>query len=135
MEMRLIIMALICLCIAQLAFAVEDNFLFSSQVAQQRFVNLSKQYRCAVCKSQSVFDSNSTVAQDMREQIYDSINAGLSDTAISSLLVEQYGEHIVLKPPVKLSTGLLWFGPLMMFGIAAGVSYRYFKIAAPPLTC
>jgi len=78
MELRLIVMALICLCIAQLAFASVDNYPFALEQQQHSFVQLTKQVRCTSCQTQTLYDSNSNIAQEIRAQIYSMINAGMN---------------------------------------------------------
>jgi cytochrome c-type biogenesis protein CcmH len=128
MEARLIFMALICLCIAQMAFANEDNFPFQSQSQQQRFIQLSKQIRCSACQNQSVYDSNSYVATEMRAQIYSMLHAGKADAEILTHLSDKYGDFILFMPPWRSNTVLLWLGPLVMLGIAIMALRRYFAL-------
>lgn len=119
MEIRLIFMAIVCLYIAQHAFAMEQDHSFSSLHAQGRYERLIKEIRCAVCQNQSLFDSNSTVAGDMRKQVYAMVNSGLSDHAIRQHFRSVYGDAILFMPPWRPSTLFLWCGPVFMLVIAA----------------
>ncbi len=127
MELRLIVMALICLCIAQLAFAAEDNYPFSSPQEQRRFVDLIKEVRCSICQNQTLYDSNSSVAFDMRKQIYQMLTAGASEASVKSYLATKYGEYVLFTPPWRLGTFLLWLSPLFMFAVATLFVTRLFK--------
>jgi cytochrome c-type biogenesis protein CcmH len=131
MELRLIIMALICLCIAQLAFAAEDTYPFDTKVKEQRFVRLIKELRCAECQNQTLFDSNSGLAQDMRAQIYSMINSGYADVNIRSYLSSRYGEYIFFKPPWQLGTYLLWLGPILMLVVGLAMSIKLLGTPGP----
>lgn len=109
MELRLIIMALVCLCIAQLAFATDE---------EQRLVNLTKQLRCAECMNQSVYDSNASLALAMRSKVAGLIQDGETDAEIRAYFTQRYGDYILFAPPLRVSTWLLWGGPLIMLIIA-----------------
>jgi len=124
MELRLILMALICLCIAQMAFAVQENFSFESAAQRQRYIELSKQIRCAECQQQSLFDSNSSIASELRTQVYTMLCANKSDTEIKNYFSNRYGDYILYNPPLRLDTWLLWFGPLIMIAVAGLVLWR-----------
>ena len=129
MELRLIIMALICLCIAQLAFAVEDNYPFTSIPEQQRFIKLIKELRCTECQNQTLFDSNASLAQDMRAQIYAMVKAGDTDSNIRDFLSYRYGDYILFNPPWRAGTLLLWLSPLLLLSLGLWLSLRVY--AAP----
>lgn len=124
MEFRLIIMALICLCIAQLAFAAEDSYPFASAQLQQRFVKLTKELRCAKCQNQSLYESNASLAVDMRNKIYNMLNSGLSDAAVREFMSHRYGDYVLFNPPMRPNTWMLWVGPLMMLGLGMLFIYR-----------
>ena len=117
MELRLIFMAIVCLCIAQMAFAIDESYPFKNVREQRRFVQLTKQLRCPTCKSQSLFEANSTTAIKMREQMYYFIVDGMSDRQIRSHFVNQFGEQVLLHTPWHLSALFLWIWPLILFGI------------------
>jgi len=118
MEVRLIIMALICLFIAQVAFATEDNYQFASADKQQRFINLTKELRCTACQNQTLFDSTAAVAVDIRTQIYTMLLNNESDVKIRSYLSDRYGAFILFNTPLQPKTLALWFGPLVMLALA-----------------
>lgn len=113
MEARLIFMAIVCLCIAQLAFA-QEPYPFKSQQAEQRYVRLVKGIRCSVCQNQSLFESNAAIAVQMRSDVHDMLDRGMSDRAIRLQLRKQYGDKIFFMPPIRTSTIILWLGPIIM---------------------
>lgn len=123
MELRLILMALVCLCIAQMAFASEGSLKFDESRLEQRYVILSKEIRCSTCKNQNVFDSNSQIAVDMRHKIYTLLQEGQSDTDVREYLVQRYGSYILFNPPWQSSTYMLWCGPALMLLVGLGGFY------------
>ncbi len=80
--------------------------------ADARMRALAEDLRCVVCQNQSLLDSDADLAKDMRALIRDRVEAGDTDEAILAFLVERYGDFILLQPPFKPATWLLWLGPL-----------------------
>jgi cytochrome c-type biogenesis protein CcmH len=87
-------------------------------VAAARAVHLANELRCLVCQNQSIADSNAELAVDLRRQIREQIAAGKSDGEIVDFMVARYGDFVLYRPPLKLTTVLLWLGPLLL--VAAG---------------
>ena len=97
-----------------------DEFLADASL-ESRARALSKQLRCLVCQNQSIDNSDAELARDLRILVRERLKAGDSDTQVMAFLVARYGDFILLKPPVKPATWLLWFGPLAIF-VAAGLA-------------
>ncbi len=81
---------------------------------------LQKELRCLVCQGQSIDESNAPLAADLRKLIRDRIAAGESDQQIKDFLVSRYGIFILMKPPVRTDTYILWFGPGLLLVLGAG---------------
>jgi cytochrome c-type biogenesis protein CcmH len=91
-------------------------------VLEARAVELQKQLRCLVCQGESLDESNAQLAKDLRRLIRKKILEGSSNRAIKAYLVSRYGDVILMKPPLQANTYLLWFGPLVVLMLAAGVA-------------
>ena len=94
---------------------------------EARAVALQRQFRCLVCQSQSLDESNALLAADLRKLIRARIAEGQSDQQITDYLVSRYGDIILMKPPLESDTYLLWFGPLLILlagGAVAGIVIR-----------
>jgi len=70
--------------------------------------NLSRELRCMVCQNQSIDDSDASLAKDIRLLIRQRIAKGESNAEVRDFLVSRYGDFILLKPPFKRETLLLW---------------------------
>ena len=83
-----------------------------------RIREISQNVRCLVCQNQSIDESNSELAKDLKILIKEKLIAGDSDEEIYGFLKERYGDYILLKPPLNLNTVILWFLPfiVLMFG-------------------
>ena len=86
---------------------------------------ISQNIRCLVCQNQSIDDSNSELAKDLKILIREKLISGISNEEIYGYLRERYGDYILLKPPLNFNTILLWFLPfiVLIFG-----SIMIFKI-------
>ena len=97
----------------------------------EREINIYKNIRCLVCQGQSLNDSNSDFAIDLKKVIKKKIINKKSDKEIYNYLTERYGDWILFNPPLKINTFLLWGFPLM-FALLGGV-FLYIKVVAPHL--
>ena len=73
--------------------------------------------RCVVCQHESIADSPAGIAADLRGLVREQIAAGKTDDEIKADLLRRYGDYVLFKPPLRIGTWLLWFGP---FALAAG---------------
>jgi len=94
--------------------AVSPGEIINDPKLEKRARAISKGLRCVVCQNQSIDDSDAQLARDMRILVRDRILAGDSDTAVINYVVSRYGDFVLLKPPVKGVTLVLWFGPIFI---------------------
>ena len=109
------------------ALAVEPGEILKDPALEARARALSSEIRCLVCQNQSIDESNADLARDMRRLVRERLSAGDSDQSIRDYLIKRYGDFVMLRPPVKRSTWLLWFGPGLVLLGAAGVMIVYFR--------
>ncbi len=110
-----------------IAFAEYGPEKLSDPKLEARAVALQREFRCLVCQSQSLDESNAQLAADLRRLIRARIAEGQSDRQITDYLVSRYGNMILMKPPLEQDTYLLWFGPLLVLlagGAVAGAVIR-----------
>ncbi len=85
---------------------------------------LSRELRCVVCQNQSIDDSAAEVAHDMRIAVRERLTAGDSDRAVMDYMVARYGDYVLLEPPFRARTLLLWLGaPLVLLVAAAALLF------------
>ena len=113
------LVALGCLIYIQPIMAVEPNERLADPLLEERARMLSQNIRCLVCQNQSIDDSNATLAKDLRVLVREKLTAGATNDEIFDFLVDRYGDFILLNPPFKPTTYVLWYGPLifLIFGI------------------
>ena len=84
---------------------------------EDRYHDLLEELRCLVCQNQTLSDSGSGLANDLRLEVKEMLERGASDKEILKFMSDRYGDFVLYKPPVKTRTLLLWFGPfLLLFG-------------------
>ncbi len=89
-----------------------------------RVERLAQELRCVVCQSQSVAESNAPLAVDMKRQLREGLAAGRSEEDLKAELVQRYGEQVLYRPALHAGTAPLWFGPLALLAVGAGVYLR-----------
>jgi cytochrome c-type biogenesis protein CcmH len=104
-----------------IAHANEAMPLAEDPVVEQRLITIAEELRCLVCQNESLAGSRADLAQDLRREVRTLIKAGKSDAEIKEYLVTRYGDFVLYRPPVKPTTWLLWFGPLLLLLGAAWV--------------
>jgi cytochrome c-type biogenesis protein CcmH len=90
-----------------------------AQEAQARA--FMREIRCVVCQSQSIDESDAEIAAQLRNAIREQMAAGKSEDEIRDYLVARYGDFVLLKPPFKTETLLLWAGPFVLVAAGLGV--------------
>jgi cytochrome c-type biogenesis protein CcmH len=107
---------LLCVSLVQPVSAREAAPLAEDVKVEQRMVSISEELRCLVCQNESLSGSHAELAQDLRREIREQIKQGRSDKEIMDFMVGRYGDFVRYRPPLKGSTVLLWFGPLLLLG-------------------
>ena len=130
-------LALLFALLAWPSFAVEPDEVMKDLALEARARALSAELRCMVCQNQSIDDSEAPLAHDIRVLIRQRIAGGESNAAVRAYLVSRYGDFILLKPPFKPETWLLWLSPPLTLcaGLAAVlIARRRAPTAAPALS-
>jgi cytochrome c-type biogenesis protein CcmH len=115
------------------ALAVEPGEMLEDAALEARAREIAQALRCVVCQNQSIDDSSAEVAHDMRRAVRERLLAGDSDAQVFQFMVARYGDYVLLKPPFKARTLVLWLGApalLVMAGIALLVAARRRRSAA-----
>ena len=118
--MRLLL-ALVLALIALPALAVEPSEMLKDPALEARARDIGRGLRCVVCQNQSIDDSNAEVAHDMRRAVRERLLAGDSDDKVYAFMVARYGDYVLLLPPLKSSTLLLWLGAPLVLLLAGGL--------------
>ena len=97
------------------SISVEPDEVLKNKKLESRARSISKNIRCMICQNQSIDESNAPLAKDLRILIRNKLKEGKKDNEIYKYLTDRYGDFILLKPPIKLTTIALWFLPFIFF--------------------
>jgi cytochrome c-type biogenesis protein CcmH len=125
--MRALVVMLAALLCTQFAFAIDTAPAFSDPALQARYDHIIHQLRCLQCRSESIADSNVSLAADLRRQVREMMAAGKSDEDIYQHMVDRYGDYVLYNPPLVARTWLLWGAPILL--LLGGGAIAAFVIA------
>lgn len=115
------------LAVALPALAVQPDEMLDDPVLENRAREISEGLRCVVCQNESIDASNAELARDMRLLVRERLKKGDSNEEVKQFMVDRYGDYVLLKPPFKAKTYVLWFGPFVLLAVALFVGWRYYR--------
>ena len=107
-----------------IGFFFNINSSYSKEDHLDELKKISKNIRCLICQGQSIDDSNSDFAINIKYVILKKLNEGSSEDEIYDFLKSKYGDWIVYKPEFKLYNLLLWLIPYFIFFIGGILIYQ-----------
>lgn len=107
------------------ALSVENRL--ENQALEAKAKEIFKQIRCVTCDGESINDSRAKVAVSMRDIIRKELKQGASKQEVLTMFVQSYSDSILMNPPIKPQTFLLWASPFMMMFLAMLILYRFLK--------
>ena len=114
------------------AFAVEPGEQLKNPALEARARAISSELRCLVCQNETIDESNASLAHDIRILLRERLTAGDTDEQAVKAIVNRYGDFVLLDPPVKPATYVLWFGPLaiLLAGLLGGMAWMKRRVPA-----
>ena len=112
---------------SKISYSVEPEEFLQNPKQEIRARDISKNIRCLVCQNQSIDDSSAPLAKDLRALIRIKVQENDSDEEIYKFLTDRYGDFILLKPPFKISTFLLWSLPFVFVIIGIFILFVHNK--------
>jgi cytochrome c-type biogenesis protein CcmH len=98
---------------------------FDDPQKEARFNQLTAELRCPKCQNNNLADSDAPLAVDLKDIIYEKLNANESNEQIVGYLTERYGDFITYRPPLKPSTWIIWFGPFVFLLVGGWLILRF----------
>ncbi|TAJ24329.1 MAG: cytochrome c-type biogenesis protein CcmH [Reyranella sp.] len=133
--MRGLLALVAALLLALPALATEPSEVLPDPALETRAREIGRALRCVVCQNQSIDDSSAEVARDMRRVVRERVVAGDSNQAVFDFMVARYGDYVLLKPPFRAGTLVLWLGAPLVLLLAGGALFlaarRRKPVAAP----
>jgi len=112
---------------SKISYSVEPEEFLQNPKQEIRARDISKNIRCLVCQNQSIDDSSAPLAKDLRALIRIKVQENDSDEEIYKFLTDRYGDFILLKPPFKINTFLLWSLPFVFLIIGIFILFLHNK--------
>lgn len=113
--------------LASPALAVQPDEMLDDPALEARARDISEGLRCVVCQNENIDSSNAPLARDLRLLVRDRLKAGDTNEEVINFVVARYGDFVLLRPPVRPSTWLLWFGPLIFVLIGGTLAWFFFR--------
>ena len=104
------------------------SFANKSEKIDSQLRELAGELRCMVCQNQSLLDSDSELAKDLKKIIYKKLQEGESKKEIKDFLVKRYGEFILFRPLLNYANLMLWGSPIFFLLVIGLVAFRKIKI-------
>jgi len=108
------------------------------QTLDDHVTAVAGQLQCPVCNGESVAQSSSPVAQEMRSLIRQQLASGQSDDQVLRYFQDHYGDTILETPPRQGFMAIIWLGPIvaLLAGLfilsRAGREWRASRAASEP---
>ncbi len=96
---------------------------FSEESLEKDFIELSQEVSCPLCAGSSIAESDSDIANDLKNVIFKELENGKTPKEIKNNLIQLYGEGILFMPENKISIFILYGFPLLL--IIIGISFLF----------
>jgi cytochrome c-type biogenesis protein CcmH len=115
------------------AIAVEPGEQLKNPALEARARVISAGLRCLVCQNETIDESGASLAHDIRILLRERLTAGDTDQQAVKAIVDRYGEFVLLNPPVRPATYVLWFGPVavLLGGLLGGLVWLRRRALTP----
>ena len=112
-----------------LSFSLEAKniYEFSNENLEEDFIELSQEISCPLCAGSSIAESNSDIANDLKNVIFKELENGKTPKEIKNNLIKLYGEGILFMPENKISDFILYGFPLLLIGIGIFFLFNFSK--------
>lgn len=108
--MRVLMALLAAVMVAGLAWTQD----LSEAEVNARTDAVAKTLRCVVCQNQTINESPTPLAEDMKKLVRMRIIAGDSDDEVRAYMRDRYGDYVLMTPPFQLNTWVLWLSPFVL---------------------
>ena len=108
-------------------FLFFSSYVLSNENLNYKIKKLTLELRCMTCQNQSVYDSDSEFAKDIKIIVEEKFNEGKNEKEIKLFLTERYGEYILFKPYFNIKNLLLWLFPFILLVFSLGFFYKNLK--------
>jgi|TARA_Y100000389_G_C17436574_1_gene505913 cytochrome c-type biogenesis protein CcmH len=94
---------------------------------QKQYNKIIENLRCLVCQNQSLSESDSNLAKDLRNKVKEMLESGNSEDEIYKFMSDRYTDYVLYNPPLKKSTWFLWYSPFIILIFSLSYMFVFFK--------
>jgi len=109
---------------AQIGTAIPTMPAQSDSALEATTTMLASELRCPVCQGNSIQDSPSELALEMRSVIRDQLRAGKTPDDVRAYFVDKYGEWILLAPKAEGFNLVVYLVPFLALALGGAVVLR-----------
>lgn len=125
--MKAVLFAMLFVLSSSSALAVEPDEILSDPVLETRARDISRGLRCLVCQGEDIDESNAGLASDIRKIVREQLTQGRTNDEVLAFVQSRYGDYVLMKPPVKPVTYILWLTPLLALACGLGTAWFYMR--------
>ena len=92
----------------------------------KKYNQIIENLRCLVCQNQSLSESDSNLAKDLRNKVKNMLQIGQTEEEIYKFMSDRYTDYVLYNPPLKKSTWFLWYSPFLILLIS--LIYLFFVV-------
>ena len=85
------------------AIAKEAAPAAADPVLEARVQRVAAELRCLVCQNQTIADSTSDLANDLRREVREQLKRGVGEEQVVQYMTDRYGDFVRYRPPFKAS--------------------------------
>ncbi len=115
---RLLVIFVTLALVSPVSYTAVELVTFDQPAKQKLYIQLTQELRCMVCQNQNLADSNADLAVDLKRKVRTMVADGKSYADVVDYMVARYGDFVLYRPPLQLSTLFLWASPLLLLLIA-----------------
>ena len=101
--------------------------LYANANINDKVKKLTLELRCMTCQNQSIHDSNSDFAKDIKIIVDQKFKEGFNEREIKDFLTERYGEYILFKPYFNSKNLFLWLFPFIILVVSMLILIKTLK--------
>ncbi|MES2676606.1 MAG: cytochrome c-type biogenesis protein [Pseudomonadota bacterium] len=114
LQFKFIAAVFVCFALSSPTYSAIESHTFDTELERQRYQSFIEEMRCPKCQNQNLAGSDSSISNDLRQEIYNLIKAGKADQEIVDFMVKRYGDFILYRPRVSPVTYILWGAPVVL---------------------
>ena len=98
-----------------------------SESESDLYIKLEKEIMCPVCDGQTLDQSQSLIAENMKDTIKKKIEEGYDEKEIKNYFISRYGESVIAYPTFQGFNIVAYLIPVLLIALGLGILGFYIK--------